>query len=157
MRRGKWRCSIMHRGWNWQGEINHIFHEGLIEETLNILALLFPSSDKDTETWFHKTSNLLSNSIRLDKKVIQCGELRAERRQIGNFYFWHDRLVVVKQVFERSRPATIGQWWYDRRNSVQWCTFWVAFLVLFLTIVFGLTQCVLSGLQVYKAYHPTCL
>jgi hypothetical protein len=34
---------------------------------------------------------------------------------------------------------------------VQWYTFWVAALVLGLTIVFGLIQCVEGALQVYLA------
>ena len=50
---------------------------------------------------------------------------------------------------------TINQWWNDRRNGVQWYTFWVAVLVLILTIVFGMAQTVEGALQVYKAYHPT--
>jgi hypothetical protein len=46
------------------------------------------------------------------------------------------------------------QWWYDRRRRVQWYTFWVAALVLFLTVFFGLIQCVEGGLQAWKAFNP---
>jgi hypothetical protein len=72
-----------------------------------------------------------------------------------NFTFWHDRLVILKQVFDETRPSTLSQWWSDRCNGVQWYAFWVAILVLALTIVFGFVQCVEGALQVYKAFHPT--
>jgi hypothetical protein len=46
----------------------------------------------------------------------------------------------------------MSQWWYDRRNGVQWWTFWIALLVLGLTILFGLSQCIEGGWQVRLAY-----
>lgn len=130
---------------------SQIFPKGLIEETLNTLALLFPSSDKYTEQWLSKLPE------EVDNEVTKCGQLRAEKRQIENFKFWHDRLIILKQVFDQSRPATLKQWWLDRRNGVQWYTFWVAVLVLFLTVFFGIIQSIEGALQVYKAYYPTTL
>ncbi|KAH8598463.1 hypothetical protein B0O99DRAFT_591746 [Bisporella sp. PMI_857] len=145
------KVAIFHHASFLKCQQSQIFPDGLIQETLNTLALLFPSSDKDTEQWFAR----LPDSVQLDGKVIKCGQLRAQKRQIKNFKFWHDRLVILKQVFDQSRPATLKQWWCDRRNGVQWYTFWVAILVLLLTIFFGLIQSVEGALQVYKAYHPT--
>jgi hypothetical protein len=101
--------------------------------------------------WFKK----LSSYVKIDPRLIKCGHLRADDRQIENFTFWHDRLVILKQVFDEARPSTLSQWWFDRRNGVQWYTFWVAILVLILTIFFGFAQCVEGALQVYKAFHPT--
>jgi len=86
---------------------------------------------------------------------MDSGHLIANERQVENFKYWHDRLVVLKQVYDESRPSTISQWWYDRRNSVQWYTFWVAIVVLTLTLLFGLVQSVEGALQVYKSFHPT--
>jgi hypothetical protein len=91
---------------------------------------------------------------RLDSKVLRCGRLRAEDRRIENFGFWHDRLVILKQVFDEAEPSTLYQWWFDRRKRVRWYTFWVAVLVLFLTILFKIIQCVEGGLQMYKAFDP---
>jgi hypothetical protein len=115
------------------------------------LALLFPQSDSNIRRWFIK----LPNSSNLDPAVIRCGYLKADDRQIEKFKYWHDRLVILKQVFDDSSPRTIAQWWNDRRNGVQWYTFWVAIFVLLLTTVFGLAQTVEGALQVYKAYYPT--
>lgn len=90
----------------------------------------------------------------LDSYLIEVGQLTADKRRLEHFRFWHDRLVLLKQVFDEARPKNIWQWWYDRRNGVQWYTFWVAILVLILTVFFGLVQSIEGALQVYKAFHP---
>jgi hypothetical protein len=130
---------------------HQLFPPGLLDETLRTLSLLFPPHDPDTEKFFQTVD---SNTV-LDKQLGLCAPLRLTERQIVNFDFWHDRLIMLKQAFDQSRPATLSQWWYDRRNGVQWYTFWIAIVVLFLTIFFGMAQTILSAMQVYKAYHPT--
>jgi hypothetical protein len=100
-----------------------LFPPGLAEETLNTLALLFPSSDKKVEQWFQNVQKSRTETTKLDTEVIKCGHLRAEKMQIENFKFWHDRLIILKQVFDQSRPSTLAQWWFDRRNGVQWYVF----------------------------------
>lgn len=130
-----------------------LFPGGLIEETIRTLTLLFPQSDRDSNKWFTQLAS--SKHLRLDSKAIKCGRLRADDRHIGNFPFWHDQLVILKQVFDEAEPSNLLQWWCDRRKRVQWYTFWVALLVLALTIFFGLVQCIEGALQVYKAYYPS--
>lgn len=88
------------------------------------------------------------------KLARECGQLKKSERQIEKFVYWHDRLVILKQVFDEAEPSTIKQWWNDRRKKVQWYTFWVAALVLALTIFFGLIQCIEGAMQVYKAFNP---
>lgn len=127
-----------------------MFPPNFIDETLRTLALLFPQYDKPTKKWFGK----LQKALDLDSQVIRCGQLRTEQRQIENFPCWHDRLVIFKQVFDEAEPNTLLQWWHDRRNRVQWYTFWIAVMVLGLTIFFGLVQSVEGALQVYVASHP---
>lgn len=129
---------------------SQVFPPGLIKETLSTLSLLLPQ-DRASRKWFQ------AQQVKscLDNKAISCGHLSTEDRQIENFYFWRDRLVILKQVFDEAEPSTIAQWWCDRRRRVQWYTFWVAALVLGLTIFFGTIQCIEGGLQVYKAYHPS--
>jgi len=129
---------------------NTIFPPGFIEETIQTIKLLFPKGDRQTVDWFRKAAK----ANELDLNVIHCGSLRADERQIDHFCFWHDRLVILKQVFDDSHPRAIFQWWHDRRNGVQWYTFWLAVWVLILTVFFGLVQAVEGALQVYKSYHP---
>lgn len=93
--------------------------------------------------------------VTVDERLTRCGDLITSDRQIKQFVLWRDRLVILKQAYDESTPRTMSQWWYDKRNGVQWYTFWVAVLVLFLTIVFGLIQCIEGALQVYKAYNPS--
>lgn len=124
-----------------------MFPAGLINETLQTIALLLPPTDKETKKWF-KTQISRRN---LDSEAIKCDRLKTQDRQIENFKFWHDRLVILKQFFDEAEPSSIPQWWRDRRKKVQWYTFWVAALVLILTV----TQCVEGGLQAYKSFHPS--
>jgi hypothetical protein len=127
-----------------------VFPDGLLEETLRTLALLLPQHDTSTRKWYQRHYSKLS----LDNTAIKCGQLNSEDRQIERFRFWHDRLVILKQVFDDTEPSTVKQWWRDRRKRVQWYTFWVAAMVLALTVLFGVVQCVEGGLQAWKAYHP---
>ncbi|KAF2468727.1 uncharacterized protein BDR25DRAFT_315715 [Lindgomyces ingoldianus] len=127
-----------------------IMPDGLADETLRTLALLFPQSDPHTRKWFRQ----LPPPFLLDPQLIQCGHLKTDDRQIEHFVFWHDRLVILKQIFDEATPRHISQWWYDRRNGVQWYTFWVAIMVLGLTLLFGLVQCIEGAMQVYGTFHP---
>ncbi|KAF2625647.1 hypothetical protein BU25DRAFT_432621 [Macroventuria anomochaeta] len=128
-----------------------VLPDGLAAETLQTLSLLFPLGDVQTRRWLEKHAT----SQGLDTALSFCNPLKLTDRQFEEFAFWHDRLVILKQAFNQSRPPTISQWWYDRRNGVQWYTFWVAIVVLILTIFFGLVQSIEGALQVYKAFHST--
>ncbi|KAJ4983254.1 hypothetical protein SVAN01_11267 [Stagonosporopsis vannaccii] len=123
--------------------------DGLAEETIRTLALLFPQTEARDRKWYRQ----LPSTFFLDPELMQCGHLTADDRQLENFEYWHDRLVVLKQVFDEASPKTISQWWYDRRNSVQWYTFWVAILVLVWTLITGLIQSIASIMQVYAAFN----
>ncbi|KAI0539604.1 hypothetical protein GGR58DRAFT_228102 [Xylaria digitata] len=143
-------------------QVNTLYPEGLVEETLRTLALLFPQSEfgssirgsKTKREWFQRLCRE-SKPCSIDARVALCGNLRAEDRRIERFTFWRDRLIILKQVYDDATPRTIQQWWHDRRNGERWFIFWVAVLVLMITIVLGLIQCIEGALQVYKAYHPT--
>ncbi|TVY85451.1 hypothetical protein LSUE1_G000134 [Lachnellula suecica] len=140
-----------------QNSNSSIIPAALVEETLRTLALLFPEHDKAVKVWFERQQKQLQTARRmpLDALARECGQLKAEERQIDRFVYWHDRLVILKQVFDEAEPRNIAQWWNDRRKRVQWYTFWVAAVVLALTVFFGLVQSIEGALQVYLAYsHP---
>lgn len=122
--------------------------DGVAQETLETLKLLFPKSDPETKKWFLKEAA----PVEVDNRAMQCGQLGSDRRKIENFKFWRDRLVTLKQVFDEAQPKTISQWWNDGRNGVQWYTFWVAVMVLVLTILFGFIQSIEGALQVYASF-----
>ena len=93
--------------------------------------------------------------MHLDSLAIQCGRLTWKDRDIRNFKYWHDRLVILKEVFDSTDPGHVKQWWFDRRKRVQWYTFWIAATVLVLTVFFGLVQSIEGGIQAYAALHTT--
>ncbi|KFA56484.1 hypothetical protein S40293_01100 [Stachybotrys chartarum IBT 40293] len=142
-----------------------ILPKELVDETLHTLGLLFPqalftSSNRSTrqeQKWFKRLCqrHFQETHCEADDRVARCGTLQANERQVERFHYWRDRLVVLKQMYDDSTPATLSQWWFDRRNGPQWYTFWVAALVLFITTLLGLVQCIESALQVYKAYYPS--
>ncbi|PVH68689.1 hypothetical protein DL98DRAFT_564625 [Cadophora sp. DSE1049] len=124
----------------------------LVDETLRTLALLLPEHD-NIEKWFssHETKLQKRRKLPLDPLAHECGQLKVEERQIDKFQYWHDRLVILKQVFDEAEPRNIKQWWRDRRRRVQWYTFWVAAMVLALTVFFGTVQSVEGAMQVWLA------
>ncbi len=70
------------------------------------------------------------------------------------YHYWHGRLELIVMAFEKSEPKGLTQLLVDRRKPLQWLTFWIAVLVLILTIVFGLISSITGILQVYAAYNP---
>jgi hypothetical protein len=131
--------------------INPLFPNGFIDETLRTLSLLLPRSDPETRKWFQK----LSKASNLDSRASQCDSVRMADRHIDRFHFWRDRLVILKEMFDESEPKNLTQRWSDRRNGVQWYTFWVAIVVLMLTLFLRLIQCIEGGIQTYIALSST--
>ncbi|KAJ9500400.1 hypothetical protein H2202_004195 [Exophiala xenobiotica] len=145
------RLAIFHHASFLKCQQSGLFPEGLVEETIQTLALLFPQLDETITAWMQR----LPQNINIDMELTKCGRLKPHARQIERFKFWRDRLVMLKQAYDQSQPRTISQLWYDRRNALQWYTFWIAISVFLLAIVFGMVQSIEGALQTYKAYHPT--
>jgi hypothetical protein len=118
----------------------------LILETFDTLALLFPRTNRKTRKWYDK----LEKAHDLDPGVFRRSYLKLEHREIDHFKYWGARLVKLKRTFDDHEPTGPAQWWRDDRKPVQWWTFWVAVMVLVLTIAFGLIQSVTGILQVIK-------
>ena len=72
-------------------------------------------------------------------------------REFDSYKYWNERLEIIVEAYNKSEPKALPQWWNDRRNKVQWYTFWIAALILLLTIVFGFIQSITGILQVYFA------
>ena len=45
-------------------------------------------------------------------------EAKSQGKANRNFEYWHDRLVILKQTFDKAEPRNIKQLWYDRRKRV---------------------------------------
>jgi hypothetical protein len=116
---------------------------------LRTIALLLPSADESIGNWYRKQQRAHC----LDSRAIKRPLLRIEGRQIDKFHFWRERLTMLKELLDEAEPRTLSQWWYDRRRGPQWYTFWVAVVVLVITVFFGLVQSIEGALQVYLAWH----
>ena len=136
-----------------------MFPDGFVDETLRTLALIFSQSEfspyrrrkNHKRDWFQARRAREQNRS-IDPRLTLCGNLQAEARQIERFTYWRDRLVILKQAYDDATPKSLSQWWHDRRNGVQWYTFWVAILVFIVTTLLGVVQCVEGALQVYKSF-----
>ena len=128
--------------------LRSIISPELLYETLNTLALLIPRTDRQVRKWYTQRQKLYI----LDPSVLSLEYLKPEKRSIDHFVFWGVRLRKSKQAFDDHEPDGPLQWWRDDRKPVRWWTFWIAALVLLLTVVFGLIQSLISLLQLMKPW-----
>ena len=139
------------RGLECKKEPDQVLPDRLLLETLQTLALLIPRANRKCKQWFERVHS--QDQADIDKAAGDV-ELLHWARSPEKYQYWGQRLITIKDAYDASEPKDLGQWWHDRRRKVQWYTFWVAILVLVLTIVFGLIQSVTGVMQVYYATHP---
>ena len=115
-------CLLNHFEWC------NVYPRDLLLETIQTLDLLFPYGDNSTERYleesnqpFYRTSSSFTQA---------CPSSLAE------FCYWRQRLMELDRVF-REPPTSVDRLWYDRRNPMQWYTFWLAVLIAILSVVFG--------------------
>ncbi|KAF2138936.1 uncharacterized protein K452DRAFT_337750 [Aplosporella prunicola CBS 121167] len=125
----------------------------LLNETLSSLALLLPCRSQ-TANWFKRSAKVaLQHGHVIDESAPELPKCSLGYN-LKDYTHWGYRLSVIVEAYDKTQPKGALQLWYDRRSKVEWFTFWVAVLVLLLTITFGLIQSVTGILQVYVAYHP---
>lgn len=124
--------------------LNHLEHcnvypKGFLRETIRTLDLLFPYGDSSTESWleaskqpFHRTSS---------------SYVQARASNLAEFCYWRRQLVELYDVFQQP-PSTIFQMWHDRRNPMQWYTFWLAAFIAISSTVFGVIGCYIGFKQI---------
>lgn len=66
-----------------------------------------------------------------------------------DFPHFGSRLLAVQQYNLRQQPRRIRDLWRDRRNPLQWYTFWAVLWVGGITIVLALLQLVAGIIQTY--------
>jgi hypothetical protein len=96
---------------------SHIFPPGLIQETLQTLALLFPSHDTKTRKWITTQAASENNEApTIDSQLVECGRLR--ECYADEFAYWGNRLVALHEAFSEPRQRSIFQQWRDKRISL---------------------------------------
>ena len=126
---------------------SNVFEKRLVSDTEISLALFLPPQNNTDFRWFEKRQR----RFRLDPNAFPAQSLTASRRQIRHMGCWRQRIGVIKETYDDHEPDGFFQNLRDTRKPARVWAFWAAVLIFF----FGLVQCVLSAMQVYKAYHPS--
>ncbi|KAL8747135.1 MAG: hypothetical protein Q9190_000958 [Brigantiaea leucoxantha] len=126
---------------------NSPFSPTFVDETLRTISLLIPPILGAPNPWFQSEQE----RWRLDQEAGLCDRLNSSERQIDRFYYWRDRLVLVKRTFDEAEPRSVKQLWWDDRRKSQWFTFWVAVLVFVTTVFFGVIQSIASIVQAWAS------
>ena len=66
-----------------------------------------------------------------------------------DFRFFGDRLLKLQAFNLRQQPNRMRDLWRDRRNALQWYTFWAVILIGGLSVVLAIVQCFVSAAQLY--------
>jgi len=117
------------------------------DETIRTISLLLPPVLGAPNPWFQRELRRYS----LDACAGTCDRLNSSQRQIDQFAYWADRLILLKRTFDEAEPRTVAQLWWDDRRKTQWFTFWVAVLVFVMTVFFGVVQSVAGIVQAWAA------
>ena len=135
-----------------------LFPAGFLQETLHTLELLFPRYNKPTRAWLEREARSNTSVSTLDLGLLELDTLMSQNRTIEHFKFWRDELIELKERFEQPGETSLSQLWYDRRNKLQWITFWFGLVIAVATLLslfIGVFQTGLGAVQVYKAYRPS--
>ena len=119
-----------------------IFPTDLVKEVLLSLHLLFPNWDLETERYLQKADRTFITEMDLDTP---------RRLFLADFHYWHDRIANLITE-SHSLPTSWKQLWTDRRNPLQFYTFWFAVIILILTVVFGIISSVTACMQTRYSY-----
>ena len=124
--------------------VNHrregIFCDDLLEETLLTLDLLFPP-DKINGNFLEKHGQTFNRTHTKNAP---------RATYITEFHSWRNQITELHDVLMRP-PSKAYQLWHDRRNPMQWWTFWLAALIVLLNIVFGVISSYVTFKQIALA------
>ncbi len=121
-----------------------VFPNGLLRETAETLALLFPFAESPSRRWYRRVRKKADIDV---EPGISCNT----PRNLDHYQYWKERLALLQQTFDRSKPDTFRQWFYDKRDSDKFYTFWFAVVAIVLTLVFGLIQSITGIIQAIKS------
>ena len=68
-----------------------------------------------------------------------------------NFPIFGSRLLALQEYNLQQQPRRVGDLWHDRRNPLQWYTFWAVIWVGGITIILGFLQVGVAAGQLYFA------
>ncbi|TVY18403.1 hypothetical protein LARI1_G003433 [Lachnellula arida] len=123
--------------------IRTLIPRGILRETVLSLSLLFPRWDIHTDNFM----------LQYDQTFhLEAPFSDPHPQHLSEFSHWRNRLMELHQIFH-SPPIGWTQLWTDRRNPLQWYTFWIAIVILVLTVVLGVISTVTAVMQTCFAYE----
>ena len=126
--------------------LRKLFPDGFLEDTERTLSLLFPPANVETSRRIRRISE--KEGVDIEAAINDHASF-----DLSNYPFWQERLRHVQRVYDKTKPKRIKQWYFDRRDRVEWSTFWIAVVVFLLTLFFGIISSVTGILQVYASFR----
>jgi hypothetical protein len=134
-----------------------MFPAGLVDETLETLALLFPENDRKNQKWLNKFVQTYAESTLIDNGLSKAGHFRSDNpsRKLLHYHFWRDRLAALHDAVDIATPPSeaLKKTLRDRKKGDTWLNSWAAVVAIGMALFFGLVQSIEGAIQVYKAYH----
>lgn len=124
---------------------SEFYPQGLLEETEKTLQLLFDPVNS-------KSSRRTKRICDKDEVDLEAAIFSHASKDLCNYPYWREKLRDIQKAYDQARPKEVKQWWYDRRRPFEWSTLWVAVIVFFLTLFFGVISSVTSIMQVYASF-----
>jgi hypothetical protein len=86
----------------------------------------------------------------------EAGLKKLDQLNLERYPHFGRQLERIQRRYDQTRPRRLGQWWFDRRNRVEWAALCIAAIVLLLTVVFGIISSATGILQVYysRPHYP---
>lgn len=74
-----------------------------------------------------------------------------EKFKVSTYPIFGSRLASIQRKYNDSRPRTLSQFWWDRRNRSEWVALWIAVFTFLTASVLGIISSVTSIIQVILA------
>ncbi|KIN00704.1 hypothetical protein OIDMADRAFT_125293 [Oidiodendron maius Zn] len=136
-----------------------ILPEGLADETLKSLALLFPerefgprSTKSKRAAWFREISRKSESMV--DRRMTQLPKHSMYNNEVytlDSYLFWNERLGILRDAYENYSQKNQIERMMSRTSKAQMYTFWIALMA---TVFFGFVQSIEGGWQIYRSYYP---
>ena len=122
-----------------QQETNSIFPDGLLDETIRTLDLLFPFGDDRTKEYLEDEGQVFYGLNPPCHSQYMSADL-------NDSDYWRDRLAVLYDILDRP-PSRFPGMLYDGGQPLQWWTFWLAVFFSVLILIFGVAGLILGFKQ----------
>ena len=120
---------------------SNLFPDGFLDEVGRTICRFFPTDGlKDA-----RRARKLQEKYVVD---LEAQITHQETSQLRDYKFFGERLALIKNAYDLTKPRKLKHWWFDRRNRAEWWTLLIAITVFLLTLVFGIISSVTGILQV---------